>query len=250
MNVIWLYTLGGVFIVSLISFVGVLALAMKKEKLEHFLLYFVSFSVGALLGDVFIHIIPHITEEHGFNLQTGLYFLLGIVVFFVVEKFIHWHHCHKAEHEHTIKPLAYTNLIGDGLHNLLDGVIIASSFMVSVPVGIATTLAVIFHEIPQEIGDFGVLLYAGFKKKTALLFNFASALLAVVGAVLTLLLAQHIHGLEVILLAVAGGGFIYIAGSDLIPELHKGECTRCHAAFQLLFILLGMAVMAGLVLFE
>ena len=225
-------------------------MAMNKHRLQHILLYLVSFSVGALLGDVFIHIIPHIAEEHGFEMKIGLYFLLGILIFFVIEKFINWHHCHKAEHVHKIKPMAYTNLIGDGFHNFLDGVIIASSFMVSVPVGIATTLAVLFHEIPQEIGDFGVLLFAGLKKKTALLLNFASALLAVFGAVITLLVAQNIEGIELVLLAVAGGGFIYIAGSDLIPELHKGECSRCNSIYQFLFIIFGMGLMVLLMFLE
>ncbi len=247
---IWAYTLVSVFVVSLISLVGVLSLVANKNWLQHILLYLVSFSVGALLGDVFIHIIPHIAEGRGFTFGMGLNFLLGIILFFIIEKFVHWHHCHKAEHTHKIKPMAYTNLIGDGFHNFLDGVIIASSFMVSVPVGIATTIAVILHEIPQEIGDFGVLIYAGFKTKTALIFNFASALLAVIGAIVTLVVLQNVEGLETIMLAIAGGGFIYIAGSDLIPELHKEACSRCGAFFQLMFIVFGMAIMALLLLIE
>lgn len=247
---IWLYTLLSVAVISLVSFIGVFALTVNREKLEHFLLYFVSFSVGALLGDVFVHIIPHVSEEHGFGIEVGLYFLIGLIIFFVIEKFIHWHHCHKVEHNHDIKPFAYTNLIGDGFHNFLDGVIIASSFLVSVPVGIATSLAVLFHEIPQEIGDFGVLLYAGFKRKKALLLNFASALLSVLGAIITLILARELHGLEVILLSLAGGGFVYIAGSDLIPELHKETCGKWNATYQLFFMVLGIAVMVGLLIFE
>jgi len=249
---IWLYTILSVVIISLVSFVGIFSLSMKREKLEHFLLYFVSFAVGALLGDVFIHIIPHIAEEHGFSLMTGIYFLIGILMFFIIERFVHWHHCHKVEHHHHIKPLAYTNLIGDGLHNFVDGVIIASGFMVSIPVGIATSLAVLFHEIPQEVSDFGVLLYAGFTRKKALLLNFVSALTAVVGAIIALLVAGQIEGIAPIMLAIAGGGFIYIAGSDLIPELHKGgkECSRRSAIFQFLAILAGIAIMFLLLLFE
>ncbi|NQT49617.1 ZIP family metal transporter [Candidatus Kuenenbacteria bacterium] len=248
---IWLYTITSVCIVSLISFVGALVLVVKKNKLEHFLLYFVSFSVGALLGDVFLHIIPKITEEHGFSYQIGLYFLLGIVIFFIIEKFVHWHHCHHVDHshEHKLKPLAITNLVGDGFHNFLDGVIIAAAFMVSLPVGIATTVAVILHEVPQEIGDFGVLLYAGFSKAKALLFNFLSAALAILGAVITLLISNSVPGLELVLLAIAGGGFVYIAGSDLIPELHK-ECKWCNSLYQLLMLILGIAIMAGLVFLE
>ncbi len=246
---IWFYTLVSVFIVSLISFVGALVLVIKKEKLEHFLLYFVSFSVGALLGDVFIHIIPHISEEHGFSPRIGLCLLVGILIFFVVEKFVHWHHCHHVEHTHKIKPMAYTNLIGDGFHNFLDGVIIAAAFVVSIPIGIATTLAVIFHEVPQEIGDFGVLLYAGFSKERALLFNFLSATMAILGAVATLLISNSIEGLELILLAIAGGGFVYIAGSDLIPELHKESEWR-KSFYQLIMLILGIGIMMALVVLE
>lgn len=247
---IWIYTLASIVGVSLISFVGVLFLGIKKEKLEHILLYFVSFSVGALLAEVFIHIIPKIVDEVGFTVRYGLYFLLGLIIFFIIEKYIHWHHCHKVDHHHGIKPVAYTNLIGDGLHNFLDGLIIASSFVVSTPLGIATSLAVLFHEIPQEIGDFGVLLYAGLEKKKALLLNFGSALLAIVGGVVGILLANYIGSVEMIILALAGGGFIYIAGSDLIPELHQNECSRCHSVYQLLFMLLGIVVMIGLLFLE
>jgi zinc and cadmium transporter len=200
-----------------------------------------------MLGDVFLHIFPYISQEHGFTTRIGLYVLLGVMIFFVIEKFIHWHHCHRVDHTHAIKPFAYTNLIGDGVHNFLDGVIIAASFMVSVPVGLATTLAVLFHEIPQEVGDFGVLLYAGFKRKAALLWNFASALMGVLGAVVALLLIDRIQGLELVLMSIAAGGFIYIAGSDLIPELHK-NCHWCKSLYQFLFVILGIVVM-GLLFF-
>ncbi|KKR08300.1 MAG: hypothetical protein UT32_C0002G0063 [Parcubacteria group bacterium GW2011_GWC2_39_14] len=247
---IWIYSLVSILAVSLISFLGVLFLGIKKEKLEHILLYFVSFSIGALFAEVFIHIIPRIVEEVGFTVRYGLYFLLGLIVFFIVEKYVHWHHCHKVDHHHEIKPVAYTNLIGDGLHNFLDGLIIASSFVVSVPLGIATAFAVLFHEIPQEIGDFGVLLYSGLSKKKALWLNFGSALLAVVGGVVGILLASTVSSIEMVILAIAGGGFVYIAGSDLIPELHQNKCSRCSSVYQLLFMILGIVVMMGLLLLE
>lgn len=240
---ILIYTLLAVVVVSLISFVGVLTLSWKRDFLEKFLLYLVGFSIGALLGDVFVHIIPYIVEERGFDLQIASYFLGGILLFFIVEKFVHWHGCHKLAHEHKIKPMAYTNLIGDGLHNFLDGVVIAASFMVSVPLGVATTVAVLFHEIPQEIGDFGILIYAGFSKSKALLFNFLSALTAVIGAILTLMVLKNVQGLELVLLAIVGGGFIYISGSDLIPELHKHSCSKSKSVWQFVAIALGIAVM-------
>lgn len=249
---VWFYTLVSVFVVSLISLIGVFSLSMKKERLEHILLYLVSFSVGALFGEVFLHILPEINEEAAYSTKLGMFFLLGIVIFFVIEKGIHWRHCHKADNcdRHEIKAMGYTNLIGDGFHNFLDGAIIASSFMVSVPLGIATTLAVIIHEIPQEIGDFGVLIYAGFTRAKALLFNLASASIAIIGAIAALFLAGNIEGLSLLVLAIAGGGFIYIAGSDLIPELHKDHCSGCRPFFQLLFIVCGIGVMGLLLLLE
>jgi len=251
---VWFYTLLSVFIISAVSLIGVITLSFKREKLNHILLYLVSFSVGALLGDVFIHIIPEIAEEAEFSAKMGLYFLIGIVIFFVLEKIVHWRHCHEGADcdKHEVKALGYMNLFGDAVHNFLDGMIIAGSFLVSVPLGIATTLAVLLHEIPQEIGDFGVLLYAGFSKAKALMFNLMSASLSILGAIITLFVAGNIEGLSLILLAVAGGGFIYIAGSDLIPELHKDhdDCKACRPEFQLLFILLGIGIMFSLLLLE
>jgi len=243
----WFYTILSVLVVSAISLVGVSTLLVNKEKLEKFLMYFVSFSVGALLGDVFIHIIPEISGESGFKAQSGLLILAGIVFFFIIEKFINWHHCHHVEHTHKIKPMAYTNLIGDGLHNFLDGVIIAAGFMISFPVGLATAVAVVLHEVPQEIGDFGVLLYAGFSRGKALLFNFLSASLSILGAVITLLIASGTDKFSLTVLALAAGGFIYIAGSDLIPELHHDFKWRS-SIFQLLMLLVGIGVMWGMML--
>jgi len=235
-----------IFAVSLISLIGAITLFIKKDKLEHFLLYFVSFSVGALFGEVFLHIIPEIGEEIGFTEKTGLFFLAGILLFFVVEKFIHWHHCHHVEHDkHKIHPVAFTNLIGDGLHNFIDGAIIASAFLVSWPLGVATTLAVIVHEVPQEIGDFGVLLYFGLSKTKALFLNLLSALLAFGGGLAALLLAEKGENILPIILSVAGGGFVYIAGSDLIPELHR-ECRLCKTFWHFVFIAAGIGMMMAL----
>ena len=243
---IWVYSIVSVSIVSLLSLIGAVTFLMKKNKLEHLLLYMVSFSVGALFGDVFLHIMPEVVHDAGFDSKLGAYFLSGIVLFFIVEKIVHWHHCHKLDHcdnpQH--HPMLYTVLIGDGLHNFLDGAIIASSFFVSIPVGIATTLAVISHELPHEMGNFCVLVYAGLTRERALFFNFLSALFAVLGTITALLLAEQFGGVAILLLCVAGGGFIYIAGSDLIPELHKGQCAGCSAKYQLIALLAGIGVMA------
>ncbi len=245
----WLYSLVSVIIVSLISFAGVLTLSFKHEKLKKVLIYMVSFSAGALLGDAFIHLLPEIVEESGFTLQVSIYLLLGIAISFIIEKVVHWRHCHlptSREHPH---PFAVMNLFGDALHNFIDGLIIGASYLVSIPVGIATTLAVILHEIPQEIGDFGVLLHGGFSKSKALFFNFLTALTAILGVVIALILSNSVENLTTFLIPFAAGGFIYIAGSDLIPELHK-EVSLKSSILQLVLFILGILVMMALLLLE
>ena len=248
---IWFYSLISVFIVSLISFIGVFTLSFEINKLRKVLIYLISFSAGALLGDAFIHLLPEVVEKNGFGVNISLYVLLGIVIFFVLEKGIHWQHCHgpvlEKGHVHTF---AYTNLVGDGLHNFLDGVIIAVSYFISLPVGIATTLAVILHEIPQEIGDFGVLLHAGFSRGKALMLNFGSALLAVLGAIVALIVGGNVPGVEKVLVPIAAGGFIYIAASDLIPELHKHSDGFRKNLLQLIAFLIGVGVMWALLFLE
>ncbi len=181
--------------------------------------------------------------QSGFGLKTGIFLISGILVFFVLEKFIHWRHCHvptSKEHPH---PFAIMNLIGDCLHNLIDGLVIGGTYLASIPLGITTTLAVLFHEIPQEIGDFGVLIHGGFKKKKALLFNFLTALTAVVGAILGLLLGGVVENFAAFIIPFTAGGFVYIASSDLIPELHR-EVAPGRSFFQLMGILLGIGIMA------
>jgi zinc and cadmium transporter len=248
MNV-WFYSLVSVVLVSLLSFVGVFFLAFKKEKLQKILLFLVSFAAGGLLGDAFLHLLPETAEEMGLTIEVSLAVLISLLTFFVLEKFIAWRHCHiptSKEHPH---PLAFMNLVGDGLHNFTDGLIIAASFLTSLPLGIATSLAVVFHEIPQEIGDFGVLIHGGFSRKKALIFNFLSALMAVAGAIFTLFLGTRLTGFTQLLIPFTAGGFIYIAGSDLIPELHK-ETSPPKSAFQLLGLILGIGVMMSLLLLE
>jgi len=220
---------------------------MKEEKLKRMLLYLVSFSAGGLFGDAFIHLIPEAAGESGFGLQVSLYILIGIIASFIVEKFLQWRHCHiptSEEHPHTF---AYMNLFGDAVHNFIDGLIIGGSYFVSLPLGLATTLAVVFHEIPQEIGDFGVLIYGGFNKSKALFFNFSTAITAIFGAIVSLGLGI---GFVPFLVPFAAGNFIYIAGSDLIPELRKEEPGLLKSTFQLTALVLGVLVLLSLVLLE
>jgi len=253
MDQIWLYSIISVVIVSLISLIGVFTLSLTDRFLKKILMFLVSFSAGALLGDAFIHLLPELVEENGFGLSISLYVLLGIIIFFIVEKFLHWHHCHHSsdghEHSHHIKPLAWNNIISDGFHNFLDGLIIAGSYAISVPIGIATTLAVIFHEIPQEIGDFGLLIYSGFSKGKALFFNFISSLSSILGAIVGLFLVTNISKFELILIPLTVGNFIYIAAADVIPELHK-ETDVKKSLIQLLGLILGIGVMVLLVVME
>src|SRR3989344_2494179 len=245
--------LGSVLLVSVIPLLGIGFFLIREKLLRKSLLLFVSFSTGGLLGDVFLHMIPEMSE--GTTFVRDLYIVLvGLVFSFVIEKLIHWRHCHvlptDAEaHEHHHHPVGLMSLFGDGVHNFIDGVVIAGSFLVSIPVGVSTTLAVIFHEIPQEIGDFAVLLHSGFTRKKAILFNLLAGFAALLGALLFLLGQTYFQDLTVYLLPFAAGNFLYIAGADLIPELHK-ETGFKHVVTQLFFMILGIMVMFGLTLLE
>lgn len=218
------------------------------------LAYFVSFSAGALFGDAFIHLIPGAVAEYGFGVKVSLYVLSGILISFLVEKVIHWRHTHTTRyHLHarreSVQPFALMNLFGEAVHNLIDGLIIGAGYLVSVPVGVATTLAVIFHEIPAELGDFGVLVHGGMAPRKALLFNFLVALTAVVGAITALVVSSLTRGATTFLVPFAAGCFIYIAGSNLIPELQK-EIRPVRSLLQFVTLILGIAVMLVLTFFE
>jgi zinc and cadmium transporter len=246
----WLLGLTSVIIISAISLVGVLVLWLKDQQLKKILLYLVSFSVGGLFGDAFIHLIPEAIEESGFGTSISLVILLGILSSFVVEKFLQWRHCHiptSSEHPHSF---AYMNLFGDAVHNLIDGLIVGGSYLASIPIGISTTLAVILHEIPQELGDFGVLIHGGFNKKKAVWFNFLTALTAILGAVIALVVGTTLEGFIPLLIPFAAGNFIYIAGSDLIPELRKDEPDLKKATLQVVSITLGVVIMLLVLLLE
>jgi len=240
---VWAYTLISVFLVSIFSLVGILTFSIRVEKLNKILIYMVSFAAGALLGDAFIHLLPEVIEQAGFGLNISLYVLLGIGVSFIVEKIIHWHHCHVPITDEHVHPFAMMTLVGDMVHNFIDGIIIGASYLINIPVGIATTVAVIFHEIPQEISDFGVLIHGGFSKAKALFYNFLTALTAILGAVIALLIGNNIANVTTFLIPFAAGSFIYIASSDLIPELHKAEFELKSSLLQFLAISLGVTVM-------
>ncbi len=222
------YILISVVLVSLLSFVGVFFLALKKEILNRFLEVFVGFACGSLLGGAFFHLLPESVEQLGES--SFVWVIISFLLFFILEKFLHWRHCHQKHCE--VHAFVYLNLIGDGLHNLIDGAIIAASFLVNFSLGVSTTLAVIFHEIPQEIGDFSILVHGGWGRRKALIFNFISALAAIVGALIVYSFSKQVSGLVPVLLPLAAGGFIYIAAVDLIPGFHKrGEISKSMIQF-------------------
>ena len=246
----YLLPIASVIAISLISLIGIIALSLKERVLRVSVFALVSLSVGALLGDAFLHLIPEALAEAENQTAVGLSILGGILLFFVLEKLLHWHHQHGLEDdEPSVHPVGRLVLVSDGVHNFIDGLIIGASYLVSPEVGIATTLAVILHEIPQEIGDFGVLVHAGYTKMRALWLNFLSAFLAIAGAVLALLLGTRVETFAEWLVPFAAGGFIYIAMADLIPELQKTKRFRL-SLVQLAAILVGIAAMAGLLFVE
>src|SRR4030042_1334302 len=233
------------FIISLISFVGVLTFFLKEQFLNRILLYLVAFSAGGLIGAAFLDLLPEaisgtvFEEEH--ILEIFLFSIFGFCAFFMLEQFLSWHHHHSMFHPR-IKSLSYLILISDGIHNFIDGLIVAGSFIVSFPLGIATALAVGLHEIPQELGNYAVLIYGGIKKIKALFFNFLSALFAIVGGVAGFFLAENLEGNVQFLLAFAAGSFIYIAASDLIPEIKEERNIKKSLPHFVIFAL-GIVVM-------
>jgi len=205
-------------VVSLGGLLGVLTLFINDKKLSRVLLFLVSLSAGALMGGAFLHLLPEAMEElSGESVFTTV--LGAFVLFFLIEKIFHWRHCHKGHCD--VHTFGYMNLVGDSIHNFIDGLIIAATFLTNRQLGIATVIAVSLHEIPQEIGDFGVLLYSGMTRKKALLANFIVALTAVLGGIVGYFLSFSSQNILRYLLPIAAGGFIYIAASDLMPEIRK-----------------------------
>lgn len=245
----YVYALLSVLVVSFVSLVGVFTLSIKEHFIRRSVFVLISLAVGALLGDSFVHLIPEAFES-GIGMTTAsILIIAGIVIFFILEKFLHWHHHGEDETEQGIHPAGQLILFSDGIHNFIDGLIIGVSFLVSVPVGIATTIAVILHEIPQEIGDFGVLLHSGYTKSRALWLNFLSALCAVLGVLLSFALKGAGEAFTLWILPIAAGGFIYVAVADLIPELHKTKEVR-HSVLQIVAVIIGVLAMVALLYLE
>ena len=229
-----IYILFATFIVSLLSFIGILTLSIRQKLLGKILLSLVALSAGALIGGAFLHLIPEAVEKTN---NAFIMIIAGFVLFFIIEKVLHWQHCHEGKCE--IHTFAYMNLIGGGIHNFLDGLIIASSFLINFSLGLSTTIAIALHEIPQEIGNFGVLIYGGFKIKKALITNFLITSTKILGGIAGFFLSSSLHIQLTIIPAIAAGGFIHIAASDLIPELKDKPNSLIH----FIVFLLGLGIM-------
>ncbi len=242
------YSLASVVLVSLISLIGFLFFKFKKNTLSKITHFLISFAVGSLFGDALIHLLPESYEYFGESLVTPIMVIVGILLFFVLEKFLRWHHCHDIECQNH-HPVVITSLVGDAVHNFIDGLLIGATYLVSIPLGIATTLAIILHEIPHELADIGIYLHKGVTKFDALKLNFISASTAILGTIIALLLGQQVEEFSFYLLPFTAGGFLYIALSDLIPELHE-ETNPKSSLTQFIAIILGVILMLSLIYLE
>jgi len=233
------YALLSVVFVSLLSLLGAMFITMGRKTLEQIITYTLAMSSGVLLGSTFFELLPEGVELFA----EGVFFwtLIGFVSFFCLEKIIQWHHHVEGTHDHKEKPLAYLTLLGDGIHNFADGAVIAASYLVSVPLGVTTTIAIVAHEIPHELSDFLILLHGGFSTKRALIFNFLSATTAIVGNILVLVVTAQFADLERYLVPFAAGNFLYIAASDLIPELLTKRHGRT-SVIQVVMLIVGVSI--------
>ena len=239
MSHILLWILGSTLAMALLAWVGLITLLLREDRLRKLILPLVALSAGALLGGAFLHMIPEAVHKGGEIFGVLASALAGFVAFLFLEEFICWHHCHSTPSEHK-HPVGLLILIADGLHNFLGGIAIGSAFLVDIRLGIVTWVVAASHEIPQELGDFGILLHSGWEKKKALLYNFFSALAVVLGGVVVYFASDMIN--IVYLLPFAAGNFIYIATSDLIPEI-KHNTNRKENMMHFLALLAGIALL-------
>ncbi len=240
----WLVLIGASLVGSVFSLIGGVLLLAKRISTKRVQRIAVPFAAGALLAAAFLDLLPE-AVEHGSSLPAIMSLVLsGFVLFFVLERFLGWfhhHHDHGASDVHTKRQRSTRSLIviGDTLHNAIDGMVIGAAFLADPTVGIITTIAIAAHEIPQEVGDFGVLLALGMRRRNVLLVNIASALATVVAAVLIFGLGSSLAALEPVLLAIAAGMFLYIAASDLVPTIHEEPSPRV-ANYQTMILLFGI----------
>ncbi len=245
--------IGATIVASLFSLTGIYALSLKEKTLHRILLVLVAFSAGSILGAAYFDLLPEAMEFFEGEPVVFIYVTLGFVSFFFLERFIYWYHGHGHEADISVdvadraaaKGFAYLNLVGDGIHNFVDGMVIAAGFFIGFSVGLPTTIAVIFHELPQEMGDYGILVFAGFKRSRALLLNFVVALTVIAGGISAVFFIGAVEALSGLLIALSAGGFIYLAASELIPELHKEKSFK-KSVVQFGVFLLGLGLIWSL----
>lgn len=236
-----LYALVAVIFVSLLSLLGALFLVIKRASLMRIISPLLALSSGVLLGSALFDLLPESLEL--IPDQALVLVIVGIVAFFALEKLLRWHHHVEGDHPEerkANKPVGYLSLFGDGIHNFIDGVIIGSAFLVSIPLGISVTLAVVAHEIPHELADFVILLHSGFSNRKALWYNFLSATTAIAGTIFVITISAVEHSLVPYLIPFGAGNFLYIAMSDLIPELHRPSSKR-DSFIHIILLVLGVA---------
>src|SRR3990170_6450612 len=235
---LWIFFSG--ILMSAIALVGSLPLVLREVTLRKLLLPLVALAAGTLLGGALFHLIPASVDKLGNHLSIYIWILLGFAIFLGLEQFLHWHHCHRAPSEH--RPLTYLILIADALHNFIGGLAVAGAFLIDIRVGIGAWIAAAAHEIPQELGDFGILIHGGWKKGRALLYNFLSALTFLLGGLFAY--AASYTADVTFLLPFAAGNFIYIAAADLIPEIKHEENPWLNAVHFCSFII-GVVLLLG-----
>lgn len=225
------------------SLAGGVVLVIQRANLDRVISHLISFAVGAMLGGAFLHLIPHAFEHDAVGANTPLYIVAGIMGFFILERFLHVHHEHHVGGESApLRPLATMSIVGGTMHNLVDGMMVAASYSVSMEAGYIATAAILLHQIPQEIGDFGVLVHSGLEPLKALLYNLLSGGGAIVGAAIALVIGSVAENFAPIIVAVTAGSFIYVAASDLIPELRRSVGHRASLQ-QLLLMAAGVGLM-------
>ncbi len=218
---------------SALALVGAVTLVLSKETLERLLLPLVALAAGSLLGGALFNMLPEAVDALGNVLAVYVWLVAGFVTFFVLEQLLHWHHCHRVDHV-THRPLGYLVLVADGLHNFIGGLAVAGAFIVDIRVGVITWLVAAAHEVPQELGDFGVLVHSGWQRSSALAWNFASALTFLIGALLAYAVSDRFE--VAYLLPFAAGNFIYIAAADLLPEIAAEPGTRAKLETTIVFL--------------
>jgi zinc and cadmium transporter len=242
-----------VLVVSAVSLVGVFTLGWRPERLRRLTLPFVAFAVGALLGDAFIHLLPTAFREARSPFLVSMGVLAGFMLFFLLERLLRGGgHVHpegeRVPLHHRVHPMVGINLAGDALHNFVDGVLIGASYLASFGLGVTTTIAVLLHELPQELGDFAILVHGGLTVRRAVTLNLLVALTAVAGTAITLLVGSEVKSVSTASVPFTAGGFLYLAAADLVPELHHQETTPRGTFEQILLIGAGIGVMAALIL--